>query len=512
MPQQFKLVDLQQRTFEAYGHFLNHRQAQSHDGTSLVYDTRNADPDIPKTRRIEAIDLTDNSVRVLYDTHSDQPYGPGVGAVVADPCNPRVLFIHGLKNCCAENPYTMGRRFGAICSLNDQHSSNASISPLESRSMTASVPWGCLRGGSHAHSFSPDGRWVSFTYNDAWVAQHHPSWDRRTIGFALLPPTHNVCDNSQSSGMLPTASSTSKDNRATAENFRGLGWASLALNPTEPMTPSQSTAEHPLANDDRSESASCEWAREECWVPNPLRLAFIGRISPPAMPINMKMPTNIAIPTNIEEVFIAEFPEDALRYPQRLQGYVPTDPVTGRLQPPPGIRIRRLTYSDSDLTSRERTNALGFCHELAPKDYSKRGIQGPRHWLLASPCGAWIFGLFRDTTECVRLVRICSRTGALRPISKPGFSITHPPAIDPSGRFASLLANQTLHLLDLTTETQMPVEGWFEQTSRTQKGYAKTNWEEVLGPVQFLKDGTGLFWNARPSGSSWLQIWTARVQ
>ena len=507
MPLQFKLVDLQQRTFGAYGHFLNHRQAQSDDGTNLVYDTRNADPDIPKTRRIEAIDLTDNSVRVLYDTHSDQPHGPGVGAVVADPHNPRVLFIHGLKNCNAENPYTIGRRFGALCSLNDKqcslndkHCSIASVSPLESRSMRASVPWGSLRGGSHAHSFSPDGRWVSFTYNDAWVAQHHASRDRRTIGFALLPPALGLCNNSQPSGMLPTAACTPKDSPATAENFRGIGWAALALNPIEPIPPSQSTAELPLANYDRSDSDSCEWAREECWVPNPLRLAFVGKISLTAMP------------TSIEEVFIAEFPEEASRWPQLLQGDAPTDPLTGRLQPPPGIRIRRLTVSDSDLMGRERSNALGFCHELAPKDYSKRGIQGPRHWLLASPCGAWIFGLFRDRTECVRLVRICSRTGALRPISKPGFSITHPPALDPSGRFASLLSNQTLHLLDLTTETQIPVQGWLEQTSQIQKGHPKTYWEEVLGPVQFLQDGSGFFWNARPSGSSWLQIWTARVQ
>jgi len=503
---QFKLVDLQQRTFGPYGHFLNHRQAQTCDGKHLVYDTRNADPDIPKTRRIEAIDLADNTVKVLYDTQSDQPFGPGVGAVVADPHHPRVLFIHGLKNCSSQNPYAIGRRFGALCSLNQNSATNSDGWPLESRCMAEAVPWGCLRGGSHAHSFSPDGRWISFTYNDAWVARHNPSSDRRTIGFALLPQevtitTQQEVHKDNSSHVFgkigeitnPTLI-TSRDRPADAENFQGIAWAALALDPIEPTSEGQSKVEQ-QTNKNGQKAAHCEWAREECWVPNPLRLAFVGRIS------------QTAWRPSIEEVFIAEFPKDASHWPKQLQGYVPTDPTTGRLQAPPGIQIRRLTYSDSDLVDGNSKSAIGFCPELATKDLSHRGIQGPRHWLLASPCGDWIFGLFKDITDCVRLVRICSRTGALRPISKPGFSITHPPALDPSGRMASLVSGQSLHLLDLITEKQIPVEGWIEQTN-----YGVACFEEVIGPVQFLKDGSGFFWNARPSETSWLQIWTGRVQ
>ncbi|MFN7208583.1 MAG: hypothetical protein ACK5UN_02485, partial [Planctomycetota bacterium] len=60
-------AQLRQRTFGDYGHFLNHRQAISHCGRYLVYDTRNADSDIAKTTRIESLDLNDNSVRILYD-------------------------------------------------------------------------------------------------------------------------------------------------------------------------------------------------------------------------------------------------------------------------------------------------------------------------------------------------------------------------------------------------------------------------------------------------------------
>lgn len=504
MFKQFKLVDLKQCTFGPYGHFLNHRQAQSYDGKHLVYDTRNADPDIPKTRRIEAIDLDNNTVKVLYDTQSDQPFGPGVGAVVADPHHPRVLFIHGLKNCSSQNPYAVGRRFGALCSLYQTPETNPEVLPLESRSLTESVPWGSLRGGSHAHSFSPDGRWISFTYNDAWIAKYKPTLDRRTIGFALLPQedtkaTQQQTDKLSSSqvfGKITNSTSLSSWSRqADAENFQGIAWAALALDPIEPTSEGQSNVEQQQTTEHRYKVARCEWAREECWIPNPLRLAFVGRIH------------QTALRPSIEEVFIAEFPKDALRWPEQLQGCVPTDPSTRRLQAPPGIQIRRLTYSDSDLVDGNSTRAIGFCPDLVTMDLSHRGIQGPRHWLLASPCGEWIFGLFRDIRECVRLVRICSRTGALRPISKPAFSITHPPALDPSGRMVSLVSGQSLHLLDLVTEKQIPVEGWLEQTN-----HGVACFEEVIGPVQFLKDGSGFFWNARPRGTSWLQIWTARVQ
>lgn len=507
MFKQYKLVDLQQRTFGPYGHFLNHRQAQTCDGKHLVYDTRNADPDIPKTRRIEALDLADNTPKVLYDTQSDQPFGPGVGAAVADPHHPRVLFIHGLKNCSSQNPYATSRRFGALCSLNQSPATIHDARPLESRSMTEAVPWGSLRGGSHAHSFSPDGRWISFTYNDAWVAKHNPSSDRRTIGFALLSQEDTKAtqqevhkDNSSEvfGNIEKITNSTSLNSwgrQADAENFQGIAWAALALDPIEPTSDGESNIDQQRTNEHGCTVAHCEWAREECWVPNPLRLAFVGRVP------------KTALRPSIEEVFIAEFPKEALHWPKQLQGCVPTDPTTGRLQAPPGIQIRRLTYSDSDLSDGNSTRAIGFCPELVTTDASHRGIQGPRHWLLASPCGDWIFGLFKDITDCVRLVRICSRTGAVRPISKPGFSITHPPALDPSGRMVSLVSGKSLHLLDLVTEKQIPVEGWIEQTNQGEAWF-----EEVIGPVQFLKDGTGFFWNARPRGTSWLQIWTARVQ
>jgi hypothetical protein len=486
------LGDLKQRTFGSYGHFLNHRQAQLCGSQTLLYDTRNNDPEIAKARRIEAIDLRDDSIRLLYDTQSNSPHGPGVAAAVCHPLRSTALFIHGLFSCDEKNPYSMTRRFGGLLDIDatqmidatqlptatssessskpsseslpvrpsSANTTTSKFRPLENRSLAENVPWGTLRGGTHAHSFSPDGRWVSFTYNDAVIATRDPQADRRTVGIALLKPpavsksSHNK---SQNAHAAPDANHE--------EWSQGAGWATLVLDPVHPIS-----------------------AREECWVPNasspalPPRLAFIGRL-----PQTSKHPS-------IDEVFLAELPPDAWDWPESLHGFTPTDPLSGRLQPPPGITVRQLTYSDR------------LAPELLHPDPGMRGVQGPRHWLSASACGRWIYSLFRDSSNCVRAVRISTISGQIQPLSPPGMSVTRPPAIDPSGRSMSLILEDVLHVLDLESLQLFGVQGWPSQGSQCP-------WDEFVGPVHFLRTATPeIFWNARPKGSSWLQIWTARLQ
>jgi hypothetical protein len=43
---------------------------------------------------------------------------------------------------------------------------------------------GALRGGSHVHVFSPNGRFVSFTYNDHVLHECDPKRDLRNVGVA----------------------------------------------------------------------------------------------------------------------------------------------------------------------------------------------------------------------------------------------------------------------------------------------------------------------------------------
>ena len=435
---------LRQRTHGNYGHFLNHRQSLSHCGQFLYYDTRNADPDIIKTTRIESLDLIDDTTRVIYDTQSRSDYGPGVGAVVCHPLRSSVLFIHGLTNCDQDRPYAMTRRFGAWAGF-DPRNPAVEISALESRKLASEPVWGALSGGTHAHSFSPDGRWVSFTYNDARLP------DRRTVGFTLVDRWEST--NRQT---MPDTKTCFED------NFDGVGWSALALIPEDPI----------------------ESAREECWISNPhdahapLKLAMIVRLR-----------SSFTDPKWIDEIYVAEFPEYALKWPSMLQGPIHASGQkkvgTWGYAVPMGIELRRLTHSDSAVHP---------------------GVAGPRHWLQASNCGRWVYTMMRDSQGTVRVVRVEVSDGRVEFISENQESITHPISIDPGGRQLSYLVGDRLRLLDLQTGEETEIE-WDTQS-----------FGEIFGPVQFLRNSQGglwnqrIFWNARPKGSPWLQIWTATLQ
>lgn len=444
---------LRQRTFGDYGHFLNHRQAVSHCGRYLVYDTRNADSDIDKTTRIESLDLSDNSVRILYDTHSQSVHGPGVGAVVCHPLRSTLVFIHGLTHCDELRPYSMTRRFGACLHIepSDPNSNPTSkLVSIESRSLQTTIPWGVLRGGTHAHSFSSDGTWISFTYNDALAPEH------RTVGFAIVDRWDSDSD-----------AQTELHPPKFEEEFKGIGWAALILVPDQAI----------------------ESAREECWVPHPTlkRLAFLGRVPNRSKSQSQSRSQN---PDDrwVDEVFLAQLPAHADLWPSLLDRQTPeAHPSGAQLASPPGIQIRRLTHTES-----------------APYP----GVQGPRHWLMASNCGNWIYTLRKDPQGTVRIVRVGVHDDQQDDpqddnwewISNNKESITHPPAIDAATRRISYLIGKRLTILDTTTGQEIPVE-WDTDTMDT-----------MVGPVQFAGESREIFWNARPFGSPWLQIWTALLQ
>jgi hypothetical protein len=119
---------------------------------------------------------------------------------------------------------------------------------------------------------------------------------------------------------------------------------------------------------------------------------------------------------------------------------------------------------------------------------------------MASDCGRWIYTLMKDPLGVVRAVSVCVQTGRCEFISNNQESITHPPAIDGKTNRMSYLVGKRLTILDLQSGQESQV-AWESQA-----------FDELVGPVQFLKDSQGIFWNARPSGSPWLQIWTATLQ
>jgi hypothetical protein len=127
---------------------------------------------------------------------------------------------------------------------------------------------------------------------------------------------------------------------------------------------------------------------------------------------------------------------------------------------------------------------------------------------MASNCGNWIYTLRKDPQGTVRIVRVGVRddpqdgpqNGNWEWVSHNKESITHPPAIDAATGRISYLTGKRLTILDTTTGQEIPVQ-WDTDTMDT-----------IVGPVQFLGESGGIFWNARPFGSPWLQIWTALLQ
>ena len=292
MPGNIKNASVRLLTFRSGGHTLNRRQALSPKRDWAVFDTRNDDTLIGQTHSVERVALKTGKIETIYETVGQTAFGPGVGAVAYHPTLDRVAFIHGLLNCDATRPYGIARRFGSIVDVADPKS----MFPAEGRIVDSEPPLGILSGGTHAHSWSPSGKRISFTYNDARDASM-----ARTVGFTtteVLSPFREW-DTANKLG----------DSYDKSENFGGR-YASFLV-----LIPGASTK---LVN---GQVVVIQQALEECWL-DEYRLAFLGTVE-----------TVGGQP--IQEIFVATIPsdvwlEDAVK--SRSKGMVP-----------PGVTLERIT-------------------------------------------------------------------------------------------------------------------------------------------------------------------------
>jgi len=189
--QETKVVQL---TFEPRSHSLDNNDNFSPDDQWLVYDTRTPLPvpsvtEIGANSNIEKVNVKTGEIVVLYETENQTEYGPGVGAASYHPTENKVVCMHGLLNCNAERPYWFWRRTGVLV---DESQPGKPIF-LDARDVTPPFTPGALRGGTHRHEWSADGKWLGFTYNDAIMAaieeQTGQRVNLRTIGVstALRP-------------------------------------------------------------------------------------------------------------------------------------------------------------------------------------------------------------------------------------------------------------------------------------------------------------------------------------
>jgi hypothetical protein len=329
---------------------LTNAAVWSEDGRWLVYDTRSgADGSIFDGTRIERVEIATGRVETLYESRD----GARCGVVTASPVDDRVVFILGPSTPTADWSYGPARRRGVIV----RASRPGCAEPLDARDLVPPFTPGALRGGSHVHVFSGDGRLVSFTYEDAVLAAAEASGqtaDRnlRCVGVSLCGEGVEV----------PRTHPRNRDGTAASVVVTRLEDA-----PREGADAIDRACEESWIGRQGYRRADGSWQR--------YALAFQGSVRLPGG-------------GSIAEVFVVDLPEDPSLL-LRAGEHPLCGTISRRPAPPQSVSQRRLT----------RTT-----HRLHP------GIQGPRHWLRSSPDGSRIAYLARDDAGVVQIFTV-SPTG-----------------------------------------------------------------------------------------------------
>ena len=293
--------EVTQLTFNTYNHSLDNNDNFSPNGQWLVYDTRMENGGIRMGQTIERVHLGSGEIDTIYMAPNKSEYGPGLGAVSYNPPKDQVVFIHGLLNPTKDEPYTFTRRFGAIVNIGQPNDMVA----LDARDVTFPFTKGALRGGTHRHEFSGDGKWVGYTYNDALMAINFPEKNLRTIGVSKIGNSISV-------------------KSINRKNFNGISETVVAVS----VTPNPESG-----SDDISHAADDSWVGTSGYInKNGIRQrarAFLGEV---------RSKTN----QKVKELFIVDIPEnlDLTHESIEIAGTLSNLPT-----PPKKILQRRLTWT-----------------------------------------------------------------------------------------------------------------------------------------------------------------------
>ena len=423
------------------GHWLHNTQCFSPDDRWIVYDLRRDDAMIASTGAIEKVHVETGETVELYRTTGQTAHGPGVGAATYSPRAHRVLFIHGLRNCSAARPYDFRRRTGVAV---DDARPGVPIF-VDARDVTA--PWtpGALRGGTHAHTWSGDGRWISFTYQDAVLGD----LERATGTEGLDPRTVGV-----SAPIRPVR----VDKDAEGENHDGEMFSAVVAR----------VVSHPRPGSDEIERAfSDSWVGTNGYLRGDgsrqaRALAFQGHVRDRAG-------------RKISEVFLVDLPE-------RIDVPGPDGPLegtaTGRPMPPKGTVQRRLTYT---------------------ADRKHPGIQGPRHWLRSAPNGASIAFLAKDDRGIVQIFLVSPQGGEPVQLTRNRWPVQTSFHWSSDGRFLAYGMDNSIFLTDVTPGAT------FGQSTRVTERFPDDS--RPMGPV-WSNDGRTIAYNrfVRVAGQAVPQI------
>jgi hypothetical protein len=397
-----------QVTSEARNHDLDNNDNFSPDDQWLVYDTRKNVPDHPiravgGNSNIEKVNVNTGEIVVVYETQGQTKYGPGVGAASYHPTENKVICMHGLLNCDANRPYWYWRRTGVM--VDESLAALPCVGGrggrqlgraifLDARDVTVPFTPGALRGGTHRHEWSGDGKWIGFTYNDGIMAQIElrtgEPVNLRTIGVstALRPVTVDRDDES--------------------ENNDGIWFSALVVKVVPHPTP---------GSDEISRAFSDAWVGtrgyrrpDGTWQ---RARAFLGNVRDKKG-------------RQLTEVFVVDIPEriDIRGDDGPLEGTQTTMPM-----PPKGAAQRRLTNT-------EGRKYPGVAAE-------------PRHWVRSSPDGARISYLARDDNGIMQVFFVSPVGGEPVQVTRHDRPIQSTVRWSPSGEEICYVCDNSIFVCDV---------------------------------------------------------------
>ena len=382
---QMKIIQL---TSDNSGHTIHNTQCFSPDDQWIVFDTRNNDTLIRSTGNISMVNTRTGEITELYHTRHQTEYGPGVGAASFCPVSNRVIFIHGVRNSDKNNPYGFTRRTGVAIDIAKP------FHPvfMDARDITPPFTAGALRGGTHAHNWSADGKWISFTYNDVVISElekiDSSVKDLRTVG--VMVPDHpvHVADH------------------ASKENNSGEMFSVVVTKVTE--NPKPGSDEIDKAFDEGWIGIKGYQKNDGSWQRR--AIAFQGEV------------TN-SDGTTKAEVFVVDLPQDLTKanHGQPLEGTNSTKPNV-----PMGVLQRRITHSQN-------------------------GIQGPRHWLRCTPDGNLIAFLSKDDKDITQVFGVSPNGGKIIQLTHNPYSVQGPFNVSPDGKHLAYLADNSVFVTEIKT-------------------------------------------------------------
>ncbi len=395
--EKFKSFKEQQLTFGNQGHFLNHRQVFSADDKWAVFDNRNDGSEIMTNGGIAMLNLETKEIRNIYQVPNQNDYGPGVGAAVFNPKKDEVVFIHGLSNFNVNQPYDFTRR--TAVAINPFEMDGKTM--LDARDISAPFTPGALRGGTHAYSFSADGEWISFTYNDYIIQQ-------------LAKTDSSVKDLRTVGAMLPQGAIEVNGNKKY-EDFSGKLFSIVAAVVTE----------SPIAGSDEISKAY-----EEGWVGDNGYFNAKGELQKRALAFLGDVVDKNG--NTVTEVFITDFPDSINDHKNiRLGGTKTTRP-----KPPNGMQQRRLTFT---------------------QDRKFPGVQGPRQWLLSTPDGSLLFFPMKDNNGVVQIFAVSPNGGKIKQITQNDFSMETSFSLDPKGKFVAYGHDRDIYISKIHSGKMMKI-------------------------------------------------------